>query len=63
MQIKRHELTMAMGMGAQVLAETPCQDCGSPKSLKYGNEYRCFKCWEAHIVPKKKNLKKQKVKA
>jgi len=61
MTIKRHELAMAMGMGIKVLSQVPCQECGDSKSLKYGTEHRCFKCWEKHIAPKKKNFKKKKV--
>lgn len=63
MKIERHELAKAMKMSTRVLTDVPCEECGVPKSFKYGAERRCFKCWQNHIAPKKKNFKKKKVMA
>jgi uncharacterized Zn finger protein (UPF0148 family) len=60
-QIKYSELANAMTMGKNILASVQCEDCGSPKSMNYGGTRRCFKCWEANIVPKKKTKKKDRV--
>jgi len=59
-KIKYGELVKAISMGARILAVAPCEDCNSPKSMRYGGTRRCFKCWESHIAPKKKTKKKDK---